>query len=584
MASHPDQDLGGADLAGGPPSSASLHGKLASVSVFQYSKLISDSATEKVCPTETEEMVNRTDVRQASLSPHLLSASPSPTSGATPADTELADTAASKVVALANRPPAISFRNVFKWIIGISGNQETSWVRRIADSARQFVSRNANKRKALPDATDDHRDKRVRTVDKALQADDALPNDEAHPNAEALSSGKALPNAEALSSGKALPNDEALSEDEALPKDEALPTDEAVPSDEAPPDDDAARPNDAEALRKEHNRLKRMEVALRTRVFGQDEAIRSVSEVICCSIAGYRSLGRPIASFLFLGPSGVGKTEMATGIAEFLSSGEKPNLVELDLSRFRAKSSLPALIKTLADAIDGGSRHQSSTSSRPESPIVIAFDRIEEANADVLSIVLGIVDTGVMFDCDGVRLSFENTVICLNTNAGCQDMYQPGAIHPKGGVNRAITRQAQAQALRGIEEKITPELLSRLERPVMFDIFGRKEQLDIVGHHVKKARAWLKERRVEVDVSRDALDLIAKQNFSEACGAGKVANAVSSQFLHALYEQAVPRLAQGKQVYLVTAEREILRFRSLTGSAGGNKRSEQPLAESATAV
>ncbi len=262
-------------------------------------------------------------------------------------------------------------------------------------------------------------------------------------------------------------------------------------------------------LEGEQQKLLHMEEKLRHRVVGQDEALVAVSNAVRRARAGLQDPNRPIGSFIFLGPTGVGKTETARALAEFLFDDEQA-MVRIDMSEFMEKHSVARLIGAPPGYVgyDEGGYLTEAVRRRPYS--VVLFDEIEKAHPDVFNALLQILDDGRLTDGQGRTIDFKNTVLILTSNVGSQFIVELGESERDEMVRRV------EEALRA---QFKPEFLNRVDETIIFRQLGRSEIGRIVEIQLGRVRKLLADRRIELDVTPEAMHLLAERGYDPHYGA-----------------------------------------------------------------
>ncbi len=256
------------------------------------------------------------------------------------------------------------------------------------------------------------------------------------------------------------------------------------------------------------DRLLRMEEILGARVIGQDEAIRAVAATVRRSRAGIQDASRPIGSFLFLGPTGVGKTELARALTEFLFNDEKA-MVRLDMSEYMEKHTVSRLIGAPPGYVgyEEGGQLTEAVKRRPYS--LVLLDEIEKAHADVFNVLLQILDDGRLTDGQGRTVDFKNTVIIMTSNLGSQVIKELGGDYAK-----------MEKEVRGIlEASFKPEFLNRIDETIIFRPLTKAVILKIVDLQVELLRKRLAERKIGLSVSAEAKALLAERGYDPVYGA-----------------------------------------------------------------
>jgi ATP-dependent Clp protease ATP-binding subunit ClpB len=262
-------------------------------------------------------------------------------------------------------------------------------------------------------------------------------------------------------------------------------------------------------LEGEVQKLLKMEDRLRVRVIGQENAIHAVANAVRRARAGLQDENRPIGSFIFLGPTGVGKTELCRALAEFLFDDEQA-MVRLDMSEFMEKHSVSRLIGAPPGYVgyEEGGYLTEAVRRRPYS--VVLFDEIEKAHPDVFNALLQILEDGRMTDGQGRTVDFKNTVIIMTSNLGSQYIQELGAKDRKE-MERLVT-----SALR---ESFKPEFLNRIDETIIFNNLGRDQIAAIVDIQLKRLRKNLASRKITLELTDAAKALIAEKGYDPAYGA-----------------------------------------------------------------
>ena len=268
----------------------------------------------------------------------------------------------------------------------------------------------------------------------------------------------------------------------------------------------------AKLMESEREKLLHLDDELHQRVIGQDEAVQRVSEAILRSRAGIADPNRPIGSFLFLGPTGVGKTELAKALAQCLFDDER-SMVRIDMTEYMEKFSVSRLIGAPPGYVgyDEGGQLTEAVRRKPYS--VVLFDEIEKAHPDVFNILLQILDDGRITDSQGRTVDFRNVIVILTSNLGSS--YLLDGIEPDG----SISESARAAVMAELRRAFRPEFLNRLDETVMFQPL-RKEQLsEIIELLLKSLRERLAARGLELEMSDEAKALVIERGYDPVYGA-----------------------------------------------------------------
>jgi ATP-dependent Clp protease ATP-binding subunit ClpB len=260
-------------------------------------------------------------------------------------------------------------------------------------------------------------------------------------------------------------------------------------------------------LEGEMEKLVHMESRLHQRVVGQDEAVTAVANAIRRSRAGLGDPDRPIGSFIFLGPTGVGKTELAKALAEFLFDSERA-MIRIDMSEYMEKHSVARLVGAPPGYVgyDEGGQLTEAVRRRPYS--VVLLDEIEKAHADVFNILLQLLDDGRLTDGQGRTVDFRNTIVIMTSNVGSEFIYRGG--------EEELVRERVEEALR---ETFRPEFRNRVDEVVVFGRLSREQLADIVELQAAGLRARLASRRIELELTDEARRVLVDHGYDPAYGA-----------------------------------------------------------------
>ena len=263
-------------------------------------------------------------------------------------------------------------------------------------------------------------------------------------------------------------------------------------------------------LEGERDKLLNMENLLRGRVVGQDPALEAVALSVRRARAGLQEVNRPIGSFLFLGPTGVGKTELTKALAEFLFDDDQA-MLRVDMSEYMEKHSVARLIGAPPGYVgyDEGGALTEAVRRRPYQ--VILFDEVEKAHPDVFNILLQVLDDGRLTDGQGRKVDFSNTLIVLTSNLGAEHL----AALPDG----ASAEDARESVMEVVRAAFRPEFLNRLDEIILFNRLNRKDMGGIVDIQLKRFDKLLQAREIEVEVTEGAREWLAEAGYDPVYGA-----------------------------------------------------------------
>ncbi|MCC6165836.1 MAG: ATP-dependent chaperone ClpB [Caldilineaceae bacterium] len=278
----------------------------------------------------------------------------------------------------------------------------------------------------------------------------------------------------------------------------------------------------------ERAKLIRMEEELHRRVVGQDEAVRVVASAIRRSRAGLQDPNRPIGSFIFLGPTGVGKTELARALAEFLFDDEQ-NMVRIDMSEYQERHTVARLIGAPPGYVGYDEGGQLTEAVRRHPYSVVLFDEIEKAHAEVFNVLLQVLDDGRLTDSQGRTVDFRNTIIIMTSNLGSQYILEVA------GVDEEVDRRVRQV----LHSHFRPEFLNRVDEIVIFHALSLEHLKQIVEIQLDRFRRLLKDRNITLDLTGAAKDLLVQEGFDPAFGARplkrvlqhRIADPLASQIL-----------------------------------------------------
>src|SRR5213595_867461 len=276
----------------------------------------------------------------------------------------------------------------------------------------------------------------------------------------------------------------------------------------------------------ESARLVRMEEELHKRVIGQEEAIVAVSKSIRRARAGIKDPKRPTGSFIFLGPSGVGKTELPRTLAEFLF-GDEDAMIQVDMSEYMEKHSVSRLVGSPPGYIgyDEGGQLTEAVRRKPYS--VLLLDEIEKAHPDVFNILLQILEEGKLTDAQGRRVDFRNTIIVMTSNIGAGQISKNQSLGFTMGDDTGMSYEDMKNKVMGELKKVfRPELLNRIDEVIVFHKLSKEEILTIVDIQMKRVREQMAQHEVAIELTDEAKELLVEQGYDPAMGARPLRRAI----------------------------------------------------------
>ena len=276
-------------------------------------------------------------------------------------------------------------------------------------------------------------------------------------------------------------------------------------------------------LEGEREKLLKMEEAMKKRVVGQEEAIKAVCNAVRRSHAGLHDPKKPIGGFLFLGPTGVGKTETAKALAEFLFDDEAA-MVRIDMSEFMEKHSVSRLVGAPPGYVgyEEGGVLTEAVRRRPYS--VILFDEVEKAHPDVFNILLQVLDDGILTSGQGQQVNFKNTIIILTSNLGTQHLQE----------TQGVTEESRKKVMAEVRSHFRPELLNRLDDIILFSPLTEGQLTHIVDIQLESVKELLQAKNLSMVVDRKVKELLARRGYDPVYGARPLKRLVTELILNPL--------------------------------------------------
>ena len=311
-------------------------------------------------------------------------------------------------------------------------------------------------------------------------------------------------------------------------------------------------------MQSEKDKLLHLEEELHKRVIGQDEAITAVSDAVRRSRAGLQDPKRPIASFIFLGTTGVGKTELAKALAEYLFNDETM-MTRIDMSEYQEKFSVSRLIGAPPGYVgyDEGGQLTEAVRRKPYS--VVLFDEIEKAHPDVFNILLQVLDDGRLTDNKGRTVNFKNTIIIMTSNLGSQYI-QSEFEHITDANRDGVIEKTKKTVMEMLKKTIRPEFLNRIDETIMFLPLTKEQIADVVRLQINGVKKMLEQQDVTLDVTPEAVDFLASAGFDPEFGARPVKRAIQRYMLNDLSKQLLGGNVDRQKPIVVSSDGNRLTF------------------------
>jgi ATP-dependent Clp protease ATP-binding subunit ClpC len=308
-------------------------------------------------------------------------------------------------------------------------------------------------------------------------------------------------------------------------------------------------------------KLLRMEEELHKRIIGQNDALRAVSQAIRRTRAGLKDPKRPSGSFIFLGPSGVGKTETAKALAEFLF-GDESALVQLDMSEYMEKHTVSRLVGSPPGYVGYEEGGQLTEAVRRKPFSVVLFDEIEKAHPDVFNALLQILEDGRLTDAQGRTVDFKNTVIIMTSNLGTADLRKTSVGFAKA--DEAVTHEKmRLKVNEALKAHFRPEFLNRIDDVIVFHELSKDEITEIVDLYMRRVREQLESQGLSVELTRAAKYLVVEKGYDATMGARPLRRALQRMVEDPLSERILAKEYRAGDTVIVDAENGEVTFRAM---------------------
>jgi len=311
----------------------------------------------------------------------------------------------------------------------------------------------------------------------------------------------------------------------------------------------------------ETSKLLRMEEDLHKRIIGQNDALKAVSQAIRRTRAGLKDPKRPSGSFIFLGPSGVGKTETAKALAEFLF-GDESALVQLDMSEYMEKHTVSRLVGSPPGYVGYEEGGQLTEAVRRKPFSVVLFDEIEKAHPDVFNALLQILEDGRLTDAQGRTVDFKNTVIIMTSNLGTADLRKTSVGFAKA--DEAVTHEKmKAKVNEALKQHFRPEFLNRIDEVIVFHELTKDEITEIVDLYMRRVREQLESQGLSVELTRSAKYMVVENGYDSTMGARPLRRALQRLVEDPLSEKILWKEFRAGDTIIVDSENGEITFRAM---------------------
>ncbi len=318
-------------------------------------------------------------------------------------------------------------------------------------------------------------------------------------------------------------------------------------------------------LEEERAKLEKMEIELQKRVVGQIEAIKTVADVIRRSRAGIGDPNRPIGSFIFLGPTGVGKTELTKALGAFMFNDDRA-IIRVDMSEYMERHSISKLIGSPPGYVGYDESGQLTEAVRHRPYAVVLFDEIEKAHPEVFNVLLQLIDEGRLTDGKGRVVNFKNTIIILTSNIGSQFVEKMESIGFSNNSQNQNYSNMKEKVLEALKENFRPEFLNRLDETVVFDVLSEEAIAEIVNLRIKVVKDRLVGKGIDLEITPEALAHLAKEGYDPHFGARPLNRLIQNKILNPVASYIIGNGVKKGDVVSVSVRSEELLIEKKKGT------------------
>jgi ATP-dependent Clp protease ATP-binding subunit ClpB len=322
-------------------------------------------------------------------------------------------------------------------------------------------------------------------------------------------------------------------------------------------------------LEEERAKLERMEEELNKRVIGQDDAIHRIADVIRRSRAGISDPNRPIGSFIFLGPTGVGKTELTKALSQFMFNDDRA-LIRVDMSEYMEKHSVSKLIGSPPGYVGYDEAGQLTEAIRHRPYAVVLFDEIEKAHPEVFNMLLQVIDEGRLTDGKGRIVNFKNAIIILTSNIGSQFVEKMESIGFTNNSSKEDYSNMKEKVLEALKENFRPEFINRIDETIVFDVLSEDAIRKIVDLRIQVVRDRLLSKNIGFQISEDALNYLAKEGYNPHYGARPLNRLIQNKILNPVASYIISNGVKKNDTVFVSVKNNELLIETKKGKVKSN--------------
>jgi ATP-dependent Clp protease ATP-binding subunit ClpB len=317
-------------------------------------------------------------------------------------------------------------------------------------------------------------------------------------------------------------------------------------------------------LEEEREKLAKLENELSKRVIGQDEAIKRVADVIRRSRAGIGDPNRPIGSFIFLGPTGVGKTELTKTLSEFMFNDDNA-IIRVDMSEYMERHSMSKLIGSPPGYVGYDESGQLTEAVRHRPYAVILFDEIEKAHPEIFNVLLQVIDEGRLTDGKGRVVNFKNAIIILTSNIGSQFVEKMESIGFSNKSTKEDYSNMKEKVMESLKDNFRPEFLNRLDEIIVFDVLSPEALKNIVGLRIKVVANRLESKGIKFEISEEALSYLAKTGYDPHYGARPLNRLIQNKILNPVASYIIGNGVKKGDTVIVSVKKDELLIETKRG-------------------